>query len=301
LTATYVTNLQGDVVAILNRSGTAVVNYTYDAWGKLLTTTDSTTISLGLYNPLRYRGYVYDRETGLYYLQSRYYNPTWGRFINVDAVIPDIGGDFQGYNLYSYCFNNPVMLYDSTGHFPWLILAAVLLFTPVGGMAAQATTSVVSYTGMAVASLWDEDIRSDMNAIGWNPFNSDAEATVNSSKVSFYRGVPVFRTSLDRSGSYYAIFLNQNSDSDELKHERGHNSQAMNMGIANFGVMIGLPSAFEWSSRDYYVRPWEVSADVLGGVEGRSHMRENINKGYWYLGISSLLGPVGYIFLFGEY
>jgi hypothetical protein len=154
---------------------------------------------------------------------------------------------------------------------------------------------------MAVASLWDEDIRSDMNAIGWNPFNSDAEATVNSSKVSFYRGVPVFRTSLDRSGSYYAIFLNQNSDSDELKHERGHNSQAMNMGIANFGVMIGLPSAFEWSSRDYYVRPWEVSADVLGGVEGRSHMRENINKGYWYLGISSLLGPVGYIFLFGEY
>ena len=82
----YVTNLQGDVVAILNSSGTAVVEYTYDAWGKLLNTADTTSNNLGLLNPLRYRGYVYDRETGLYYLQSRYYNPEWGRFINADDL-----------------------------------------------------------------------------------------------------------------------------------------------------------------------------------------------------------------------
>ena len=297
----YVTNLQGDVVAILNSSGTMVVSYTYDAWGQLLGTVDYTDDGLGTLNPLRYRGYVYDIETGLYYLQSRYYNPATGRFINVDAVISNIGGDLRGYNLYSYCFNNPVMLYDSTGHFPWLILAAVLLFTPVGGIATQAVTSVASYAGMAIASIWDEDVRSDMNAIGWNPFNSDAEATVNSNKVSFYKGVPVFRTNLDRSGSFYAIFLNRESSTDTLKHERGHNSQAMMMGVANFGLMVGLPSALEWSSHSYYDRPWEITADVFGGVEGRSHTQQDINKGYWYLGVSSLLGPVGYIFLFGEY
>jgi len=299
----YVVNLQGDVVAILNSSGAKVVSYTYDAWGRLLTTSAAGTAygNLALHNPLRYRGYVYDRETGLYYLQSRYYNPTIGRFINADTVIPSVGGDVRGYNLFSYCFNNPVMHYDSTGRFPWLILAAVLLFTPVGGMAAQAATSITSYAGMAIASVWDEDVRSDMNAIGWNPFNSDAEATVNSSQVSFYKGVPVFRTDLDRSGSFYAIFLNQNSDLDELKHERGHNTQAMSMGIANFGLMIGLPSALEWSVRDYYDRPWEVTADILGGVAGRTHTQEIINRGFGYLGISSLLGPVGYVFLFGEY
>ena len=75
----YATNVQGDVTAILNTSGTAVVQYTYDAWGKILTTTGSMASTLGTHNPLRYRGYVYDTETTLYYLQSRYYNPELGR------------------------------------------------------------------------------------------------------------------------------------------------------------------------------------------------------------------------------
>ena len=69
----YVTNAQGDVVAILNSSGAAVVEYAYDAWGRLLRTNDVSGNNLGALNPLRYRGYVYDQETGLYYLQSRYF------------------------------------------------------------------------------------------------------------------------------------------------------------------------------------------------------------------------------------
>ena len=88
----YATNLQGDVVAILNSSGTQVVGYRYDAWGKLLSTTGSMSGSLGYYNPLRYRGYVYDQETQLYYLQSRYYNPTMGRFINADGQLNNQNG-----------------------------------------------------------------------------------------------------------------------------------------------------------------------------------------------------------------
>ena len=74
----YVTNLQGDVVAILNAAGTAVVTYTYDAWGNPLTQTGSLSSTLGTHNPLRYRGYVYDTETQLYYLLTRYYNPEIG-------------------------------------------------------------------------------------------------------------------------------------------------------------------------------------------------------------------------------
>ena len=110
----YVTNLQGDVVAILNGSGTAVVTYTYDAWGNILTTTDTSGIGLASKNPLRYRAYVYDQETGLYYLQSRYYNPAMGRFISMDKYI-STGQGFVGYNMFAYCLNNPVNYVDKNG------------------------------------------------------------------------------------------------------------------------------------------------------------------------------------------
>jgi len=110
----YVTNLQGDVVAILDSTGTAVVTYTYDAWGKPLTTVDNTSFGLGDLNPLRYRGYVYDSETGLYYLQSRYYNPIWGRFLNAGALVSTGQGEL-GNNMFAYCGNNPVCRKDICG------------------------------------------------------------------------------------------------------------------------------------------------------------------------------------------
>ena len=141
-----------------------------------------------------------------------------------------------------------------------------------------------------------------MNAIGWTPFNTDESATLNFSKVSFYKGVPVFRTAAGgRPGSFGAIFLTKGRGVDTLRHERGHNWQLMMMRIANYGLMIVLPSWREWSNRPYHERPWEIIADVFGGVTGRTHLQADINRGYWYLGVSSLLGPLGYFFLFGEY
>ena len=298
----YRKDAQGNITAILDSSRAVVVEYYYDAWGNHKWTGDET---LAKRNPFRYRGYYYDEETGLYFLKSRYYDPQIGRFINIDSVCYIAPELLNGLNLYAYCLNNPVMNVDPTGQFPWLILAIlafVLLSTPVGGTVLQLTASAISYVGIAIASIFDEDIRNDMNAIGWNPFNIDETATLNSSKVSFYKGVPVFRTaSGGRSGSFGAIFLAKGRGVDALRHERGHNSQLMMMGIADYGLMIGLPSWQEWSSRPYYERPWEITADVFGGVTGRTHSQADINRGYWYLGVSSLFGPFGYFFLFGEY
>ena len=113
----YATNLQGDVVALLNTSGTAVVTYTYDAWGKLLETGGSMASTLGALNPLRYRGYVYDTETGLYYLQSRYYDPEVGRFINADGLVAT-GVGLLGNNMFAYCNNNPSNFKDTGGYLP---------------------------------------------------------------------------------------------------------------------------------------------------------------------------------------
>ena len=110
----YVKNAQGDVTGLVSASGTRVVTYTYDAWGNPLTTTGSLATTLGAQNPLRYRGYVYDTETGLYYLQSRYYNPTWGRFISTDKLIDN--RSINGRNVFAYCLNNPVNHIDSNGN-----------------------------------------------------------------------------------------------------------------------------------------------------------------------------------------
>ncbi|MBE6601040.1 MAG: RHS repeat-associated core domain-containing protein [Ruminococcaceae bacterium] len=113
-------NLQGDIVAVYNSEGEKIGTYTYDAWGNCTVTTTSTNIAaesnvVRTYNPFRYRGYYYDVETGLYYLQSRYYNPAWGRFINADGAI-NANGDLIGYNLFAYCSNSPVVHKDDSGY-----------------------------------------------------------------------------------------------------------------------------------------------------------------------------------------
>ena len=93
-----------------------MVEYTYDSWGKLISITGSLASTIGVKNPLRYRGYYYDTETSLYYLQARYYDPDTGRFISPDALLV-AGNDYiQGMNRYAYCYNNPVMYSDPTGY-----------------------------------------------------------------------------------------------------------------------------------------------------------------------------------------
>ena|GEM_PF-1959040 len=91
--------------------------YTYDSWGKLISTTGSLASTVGVKNPYRYRGYRYDTETGLYYLQSRYYNPEWGRFINADGIIGQTG-ELLGHNLFTYAKNNTANMSDPSGFRP---------------------------------------------------------------------------------------------------------------------------------------------------------------------------------------
>ena len=110
----YLKNAQGDILGLVDASGNQVVAYTYDAWGKILTQTGSLAATLGKANPFRYRGYVYDEETGLYYLQSFYYNPGMGRFINADGEVGK-KGDIVGHNLFAYCINNPMNRTDASG------------------------------------------------------------------------------------------------------------------------------------------------------------------------------------------
>ena len=101
---------------LLDADGEMVVDYTVDAWGRVYAIDGSMADTLGILNPLIYRGYVYDHETGLYYLNSRYYDPKVGRFINADVLI-STGQGLLGNNMFAYCRNNPVMRVDAAGTF----------------------------------------------------------------------------------------------------------------------------------------------------------------------------------------
>ena len=110
----YITNLQGDVMSIVDGTGAVVAEYEYDPYGNILSTTGTLADTLGQINPLRYRGYVYDQEIGLYYLQSRYYDPGMGRFLNADAFA-STGQGVMGHNMFSYAMNNSVNRVDASG------------------------------------------------------------------------------------------------------------------------------------------------------------------------------------------
>ncbi len=94
---------------------TKLASYGYDAWGNVVSVTDTSTTGIASINPIRYRGYYYDTDLDLYYLQSRYYNPKIGRFLNADGYI-STGQGVLGHNMFAYCGNNPVNYYDPTGH-----------------------------------------------------------------------------------------------------------------------------------------------------------------------------------------
>ena len=125
----YVKSLQGDVIAILDAAGNVVVSYVYDAWGAPIGKSGSMAETLGTLNPFRYRGYVFDEETGLYYLRSRYYNAQWGRFVNADNVlnICATSNCNRVPNAFAYCSNGVIQRTDTDGKL-WDLIFDIVSF-----------------------------------------------------------------------------------------------------------------------------------------------------------------------------
>ncbi len=141
----YRKDAQGNIIALLDSSGSVVVQYVYDAWGNhAVLDANGADIAdashIGNRNPFRYRGYYYDTETELYYLQTRYYDPETGRFITIDGIEYLDPETINGLNLYAYCGNNPVMNVDPTGTLKWWqwLLGIVAVVAIVGVVVASA-------------------------------------------------------------------------------------------------------------------------------------------------------------------
>ena len=145
----YTRNLQGDIIAITDTATeTVVATYTYDSWGNVLTATGT----MAEVNPFRYRGYYYDAETSLYYLQSRYYDAEVGRFINADAYV-STGQGMIGNNMYAYCGNGPVNRIDITGAF----------FKEIGDWFSDAW----NWTKQAATDAWNWAKQAAIDASNW--------------------------------------------------------------------------------------------------------------------------------------
>ena len=116
----YRKNAQNDIILLLDNSGTVVVKYRYDAWGKCVVDATTTNTELANLNPFRYRSYYFDTETGFYFLKTRYYDPEIGRFMTIDSISYLAPYKTNGLNLYAYCNNNPIKYIDFTGNFAWI-------------------------------------------------------------------------------------------------------------------------------------------------------------------------------------
>ncbi len=151
----FTRNGQGDIISIYRCSNSTLVgSYEYDLWGNIVSVTvnpsEADTDDILNINPLRYRGYYYDEETGFYYLNSRYYDPVVHRFISADTQIAGVTNDTNGFNLYAYCNNDPVDNMDASGEWPQLtntqkvvvgltvIAVAAVLVVATGGVASPA-------------------------------------------------------------------------------------------------------------------------------------------------------------------
>jgi len=151
----YVTNLQGDILHIVDASGAAVVSYTYSPYGKPLSTTGTLASTLGVDNPLRYRGYYYDTDSGLYYLQSRYYDPELCRFLNADSPgYLGADGSLLSYNLFAYCENNPVIFQDSSGNSAILATLGIMAIGGVIGAVVSAVSSAITQKALTGSVNW---------------------------------------------------------------------------------------------------------------------------------------------------
>ena len=160
-------NIQGDVTAIIDEQGKIVAEYSYDAWG--VCTIISSVGGVAELNPIRYRGYYYDQDVGLYYLKTRWYDPEVGRFVNMDDIsILDISRhQINGLNLYAYCGNDPINYCDSDGRLRRLFRSIGNAFSSAGRWVAGAATTVGNTVAGWATSAWNWTSNAAVNAWNW--------------------------------------------------------------------------------------------------------------------------------------
>lgn len=285
-------------MGIMNVSGDIMVEYTYDAWGNVLSITGPMADTMGQHNQLRYRGYVYDPETDLYYLNSRFYNPETGRFINADAFAST--GGLLGNNMFAYCANEPVKRFDPTGHdYTTISVESDPFNSPWRGQ--NGGGSSVGFAAIGVKKAVKE-IRKVKDYIE----NDNVATVLEADFIAFYKGALVIKSDLLGTGgaSFGVIILGSgNSLTEEgintLNHEYGHYLHFKELGpvdylytTAIFSIAGAILTDKGYFPRKYYFDlPWERVADMYGGVE-RGYLPGTNESASTFLLITKIIGRI---------
>lgn len=188
----YIKNLQGDVVKIINQSGTVYASYVYDAWGNIKSVSGEPI--LRELNPFRYRSYVYDTESGLYYLQSRYYDPFIGRFLNADVYCDTQSDSPLSTNMFAYCENNTVCRIDIYGN-SWITIIKGIVISAAYTM----RLSIMMYAYAATGARLNNNI--SLNN-WWNPIGQALKSRLKSSKKISDRVKSYIKKTTSRNKTY---------------------------------------------------------------------------------------------------
>ena len=256
--------------------------------------------TVGLYQPFRYRGYVYDTETQLYYLQSRYYDPATCRFISADVLL-STGQGVIGHNSFAYCGNNPIVRSDPSGCSWWDDA-----WNWVKG-AAETVSNVVSegFDNVSAIVVSIPDIVSDL--VSGELFTDDSDKVVERMRsgktATVYEGTLMLTFTSDYLSSFtpgpFVMLNTKDTDSTTVKHEYGHSVQWKILGTPKYIAAVAAPSVITWTFSDklsedeYYSMPWERSADYFGKVsrpksKSRYYNHASIAVSFAYLSIVAL-------------
>jgi RHS repeat-associated protein len=219
-------------------------------------------------NPFRYRSYYYDTETWFYYLQSRYYDPAIGRFLNADALV-STGQGLLGNNMFAYCNNNPAIYADPEGNLP-------------GGIINP--NAMARNSGGSLHPISDKDQAKQR-------INTNENAVLKAEQYAYYKGVLYLKVPGDSAFSFGIVFFGSEIDDANLvRHEYGHTRQLAKLGNSDYLRYVVLPSVTcfwltEWDkipSSIYHYLPWEYIANRYGGIPGyNSGKYDMIANTYW--------------------
>ena len=239
--------IQGDVIGVYNSSGTKLVTFTYDAYGNCTVSGDA---SLASYCKIRYRGYYFDTETGLYWVQTRYYNPEWCRWISPDTLDYLDPETAHGLNLYAYCGNDPVNFADPSGQSAIGTLVAFFFFGLFTG-AVSGVMKQVSQHGFDVKGWRWQEIVGDMFISASLAFAFAAGGLVGIGAVSGLASGGLFVGSAMLSfaaGAGAYVIENYNNETFSINNMLIHGGINALNGIQNFGLGVFFGNIGMWNT-----------------------------------------------------
>lgn len=266
----YSRDLTGNITSIVDKNGLIMVEYQYDAWGRWLNQATAAKTSIGTtllsLNPFLYKGYIYDNETGFYYLKSRYYSPEVRRFINVDSEVGDVG-NLENYNLFAYCINNPVMLADENGNMPkWLKVTLISLALAVTIVAVA--VAVIATAGAAFVLI----------------SGITATTVVTTAGTTAVVGLTISATALASAGSLIAlaslsavVSLISNEFYNYLSNSYSDLSSQSNLDSEGLKVQEGLGTSI--LSGNLYFNEIDENKKYNGHVGGSRRTKDKHDKG----------------------